>query len=100
MRQPTRSMLGAAATLLLSGFLLSQGQETAARRPAEAAGQAVVEHPECSFFVNRDKFTRVGVGRHRPGQLTALTRQVTSMLSAEPTETGGKAFANQSTLGT
>jgi hypothetical protein len=32
------------ATLLLSGFLLSQGQETAARRPAEAAGQAAVEH--------------------------------------------------------
>jgi hypothetical protein len=89
------SILG--GSLFLSGFLLSQAQDIApARLEQEAAG--VVEHPECSFFVKRDKPNRQGADASH--QLSSITQQVTRMLSSAPNSSRIKSFQDQTKFGT
>src|SRR6476646_7880048 len=81
MKQKTTSILGGGA-LLLSCFLLSQAQEAPPR--IEEAGQAVVEHADCSFFASRDKLNKRGAGHAQGDQLGEITGQVTRKRSAVP----------------
>src|SRR5436309_10684862 len=90
MKQHTISMLSA-GTLLLSGFLI-QGQE-----PPES----VIEHSDCSFFAKRDKLHRAGVDSGtNQYRLSALTQQVTQMLSSAPAVKRVKSFEDPAKLGT
>src|SRR5206468_1517188 len=84
MKRQTLFILGGAGALLLSGFLLLQAQETATALRSEQLAPAVAEHPECSFFVQRDKINRAGANSGTDqNRLSGLTQQVTSMLSAK-----------------
>jgi len=86
MKQRTTLILGG-ASVLLSGFLYSRAQEAPAR--IEEAGQAVVEHADCSFFANRDKLNKRGSVHAQSvhaqeDQLSEITRQVTKKRSSAP----------------
>src|SRR5262249_5227545 len=85
---------------LCSGFLLSQDQDTPIKPAGDDAGPAVVEHPECAFFVKRDKFNQPGANSvAREGRLTRLTEQVNGM-RASPAAKAVKSFEDPSRFGT
>src|SRR5215212_2206119 len=88
-KQKAISMLGSGA-LLLSGVLLAPAQEQ------EAA--SVAEHPECSFFVKRDRVLRGGAGD--PERLHNITLQVSKMLSAPTGRSAVKSFEDPTKFGT
>src|ERR1700731_3586569 len=98
MKKQTISILGA-GVLLLSGYLLSPAQETPR---TEEAGQAGVEHPECSLFFNRDKFNQPGgnSASNEQGRMGALTQQVVRMLSFAPEASHIQSFEDQTKFGT
>jgi hypothetical protein len=87
-------LLGA-ATALLSGVLLLRAQEAEEAREEQPV-QATVEHPECSFFIRRDRFQPA-----RPdsasAQRSALTLDVVKRLSVAR---GAKSFEQPDSLGT
>ena len=85
--------LASAGALMLSGLV---AQETPAPT-SEQQATAVVEHPECSFFIQRDKFQTAGLNRNR---LSGLTQQVTKMLSSAPSRRAEKSFQDPSNLAT
>src|SRR6266446_3867751 len=85
--------LASAGALMLSGLV---AQETTAPT-SEQQATAVVEHPECSFFIQRDKFQTAGLNRNR---LSGLTQQVTKMLNSVPSRSAEKSFQDPSNLAT
>jgi hypothetical protein len=95
MKQKTISILGGAGALLLSGFLLSRAQDVTPLM--EEPGQAVVDHPECSFFVNRDKPDKSSGYSADP--LSVITQQVSKQRSAVSVARI-KSFADPSKFGT
>src|SRR5439155_660951 len=80
LKSKIKSIPGAWGAALLSSVILLQAQEP----PAEQLGQTAVEHPECSFFVQRDKFQAIGRNAVKSSQLSSLTQHVTRMLSSAP----------------
>ena len=99
-----QTFLTSTGALVLSGLLVSQAQDVQPLLGGTAA--EVVEHAECSFFANRDKFTQVDLSsnpssdsptNHRRSSLTA---EVVKMLSSVPSASRDKSFQNQSTFGT
>jgi len=99
MKTNKKIMVIGVGALLFSGFLLPQTQDRA--RPAET-GSDTVEHADCSFFVQRNKF-RAMRSDLDPGQQYrrgALTNQVAKLLGSSPTAAHLKSFADISNLGT
>jgi hypothetical protein len=95
-------MLSGAGTLLLSGVLLTQAQDVQPAPVLEGTGADVVQHPECSYFANRDKFTQANPSsnpqtKYRRSQMTA---DVVKMMSPVPSSNRLKSFQNPDTLGT
>jgi hypothetical protein len=81
MKRQLLFILAGAVVLPLSGVLTAQDL-------AEPA-----EHPDCSFFVKRDRAAQ-------PYRLSLLTRQVAKMMSASPNRSAIKSFEDQSSFGT
>src|SRR5437016_1320862 len=77
------ALLGGAA-MLFSGVLLTRAQEALEDqgRPAgvEDPAAATVDHPECAFFMRRDKFQAARLDA-ATGQRSALTADVVKRLS-------------------
>jgi Protein of unknown function (DUF1553)/Protein of unknown function (DUF1549) len=93
-------------TLVLSGLLVSRAQEVRPAPMLEGTAADVVQHAECSFFANRDKFSQTDLSsnpsfnsqtKHRR---SALTVEVTRMLSSGPITKRDKSFQNPDALGT
>jgi len=102
MTQNKAFALFGAGTVLLSGLLLSRAQEVVPDPPEEEKAEAVVEHPECAFFVRRDKFKPVrtdSVSGERYSR-SALTDQVVSLMSFVPSGSRIKSFEVTDQLGT
>src|SRR5437016_10697158 len=94
MKKWTISLANAGA-LMLSGLVLPAQETTAPTLEQQAT--AVVEHPECAFFIQRDKFQAARLNRNR---LSGLTQQVTKMLSSAPSRSAEKSFQDPSNLAT
>jgi Protein of unknown function (DUF1553)/Protein of unknown function (DUF1549) len=90
--------------LLLAGFLVSPAQEVNEPSPPEPpeTGAAVVEHPECSYFLHRDKFKSVLPGSATGQQYgrSALTEQVMKLMSAAPSAQSARSAAVADSAGT
>src|SRR5258708_6937239 len=100
MKIRTLSILSGAGALLLSGLIGAQAQDTEPPLRSEQMAPAVVEHPECSYFVQRNKKKYdgpdSGADSYRRSQ---LTQQVTKMLSS-PSRAAVKSFEDPSKFGT
>src|SRR5580704_16918608 len=98
MKQQTVYKFCGAGALLLSGLLVSRAQDIRPAPMLEGTAADVVQHSECSFFVNRDKFSHVNLsGRsssRSPGDYrrSALTAQVVKMLSSVPSASRDRSF--------
>ncbi len=79
MKTRTLSILSGAGALLLGGCIGTQAQDTAPPLRSEQMAPAVVEHPECSYFVQRNKKKydgpESGADLYRRGQLPRWIRQ-------------------------
>src|SRR4051812_25027086 len=90
------------AAMLFSGVVLTRAQE-ALEEPAGPAGvedpaAATVDHPECAFFMRRDKFQAARLDA-AAGQRSALTADVVKRLSAGA-EKSAKSFDQPDKFGT
>src|SRR5437899_13013800 len=93
MKRQLISILYSAAAFLVPGIVQSQTQDD--------PPSAVVEHPDCSYFTRREKYTPPGGGfGGNQYRLSALTQQVTGMMSAAPRVTDAKSFADPTKLAT
>ncbi len=102
MKQQTVYKFCGAGALLVSGLLVSRAQDVRPAPMLEGTAADVVQHAECSFFVNRDKFSPVNKsssGSPTNYRRSALTAQVVKMLSSGPTARD-KSFQNPGTFGT
>src|SRR5690348_2682506 len=90
------------AGLLLSGLL---AMSAAAERGSklEGAGAAVVEHPDCSYFANPEKFNRgnnILPGNKPVYRRSQLTVDVASRMKQATAVIRPKSFQNPDKLGT
>src|SRR5690349_3861426 len=103
MRQNKRFALFGAAAMLFTGLALSRAQESSdlPPRPAGEAdpGASAVEHPECSFFMRRDKFQAARLDS-TSGARSALTADVVRRLAVSADGVSAKSFDNPGKLAT
>lgn len=102
MTQNKAFALFGAGTVLFSGLLLSRAQEPVGNPPDEEAAESVVEHPECAFFVRRDKFKPVradSISGERYSR-SLLTDQVVKLMSFVPSGSRIKSFEAEDQLAT
>src|SRR5580704_12110966 len=105
MKQQTVYKLCGTGALLLSGLLVSRAQDVRPAPILEGTAADVVQHAECSFFANRDKFAQVDLASNPSSasrtsyQRSALTADVVKKLSSAPTARD-KSFQNPDSLGT
>src|SRR5438552_15348880 len=98
MTQNKRIALFGAAAVVLSGMALSRAQE-AEETPGQTAAATAVEHPECSFFMRRDKFQATRLDS-ASGHRSALTADVAKRLSVASPDNSAKSFQQPDTFGT
>jgi Protein of unknown function (DUF1549)/Protein of unknown function (DUF1553) len=101
MNKSTVSILGGGMALLLSGLIVTRAQDVGAVAKVEGGGGEVVEHPECSYFANRNKYQPVNPTSDPQAQYqrSALTVQVSSKLGPASGK-AAKSFQNVDNLGT
>ncbi len=91
-RQRKVLIIGGTGALLLSGILVLRAQD-------DGGGAAVVQHADCSFFSNRDKFVPMNASRTQTHPRSALTAQVVSSLGSHVKDRV-QSFQNPDTLAT
>ena len=99
MTQTKLFALFGAGAVLASGLLILRAQEAADPAEDEKA-EAVVEHPECAFFVRRDKFSRTEDARSGRSSRGDLTDQVVRLMEFVPSASRIKSFEDQSKFAT
>ena len=102
MTQNKAIALFGAGTILFSGLLLSRAQEVAGDPSDDEKAGAVVDHPECAYFVRLDKFPRAVADSRSGAQYSrgALTDQVVRLMSFVPSGSRLKSFEEEDKFGT
>src|SRR5260370_37549923 len=96
MRHNTIFFLSGTGAILLSGLLILRAQDAKPAPILEGPAADVAEHPECSFFVNREKFSQAALAinpqtRYRRSTVTA---EVVGRLNRAPAGSRLKSFQN------
>ena len=103
MKQQTVFKLCGTGALALAGLLVSRAQDIRPAPMLEGTAADVVQHAECSFFANREKFTQIDLASNQSSsqsayRRSALTVDVLKRLSSAPMARD-KSFQNPDGLG-
>ena len=74
MKQQTVLKLCGTGALVLAGLFVSRAQDIQSAPMLEGTAADVVQHAECSFFANRDKFTQFDLSSSPSGSPTSYRR--------------------------